>query len=87
MSESMIERVANVLATRRGSKAVWEEDIATARAAIEAMREPTDAMKEAMTAAALDSEYGALRYEVPDEEIQRVFTAMIDAALAEEPQK
>ena len=85
---AMIERVAEAIRLAGEgcqSGAVYVDPQAAARAAIEAMRELNDAMKEAMTAAALDSEYGALRYEVPDEEIQRVFTAMIDAALEEKP--
>lgn len=91
MAESMIERVANVLATRRGSKAVWEEDIATARAAIGAMREITDVMADV----SCDIVVGYDDFAVGDGNIylgipgypqkaQEVWGALIDAALSEQ---
>lgn len=85
---TMIERVANSIFDSIWPTQTWEMDesvcwaVATAasRSAVEAMREPTDGM---IGAATKDTEYGALRYEVPNEEISRIFTAMINAALEE----
>ncbi|WP_312414150.1 hypothetical protein [Shinella sp.] len=87
MAESMIERVARVLAERRGNKAVWEEDIATARAAIEAMRIPASAMTAAGIKRQVAWDYGEGRGvdEYPHTSEQAVYTAMIDAALEDKP--
>ena len=54
------------------------------RAAIAAMLEPNGAMRTAMNDAVTASEYGAIRHEIPDEELLRIFTAMIDATRPEQ---
>ena len=74
MVESMVERVARVLQERKYGKGcpVWEEDLAEARAAIAAMREPTDAMKRAGWDSAANEAYF------------EAYTAMVEAALNEQ---
>lgn len=76
-SKGKIEEVARALARnsnryhfdRGDSDAGWEENIDAAREAIEAMREPTDAMVD-------------VGWDAPDHPAV-VFSAMIDAALNE----
>ena len=94
MSE-MIERVARAIdplgwaipnedghypAERARREAKRAASMGAARAAIKAMLEPNGAMLAAMGDAVVASEYGAIRHEIPDEELLRIFTAMIDAA-------
>jgi hypothetical protein len=73
MTDSMIERVGNVIAARLtiaiATGNLSMQDIA--RAAIEAMRNPTDAMEDVGNA--MDGEVGALT----------TWQSMIDAALNE----
>lgn len=73
---SMIERVARAIAKGEYGENVddvWHTCIDDARAAIEAMREPTEAM--------LDAGYGA---EPTGAALVAPWEAMIDAALAEQ---
>lgn len=80
----MIERVARAICkAQTQSEQVWQAFLPEAIAAIEAMREPTDEMVEAQERAVSSSEYAALRYDVPDDELLRIYTAMIDAALTD----
>lgn len=78
MSQSMIERVTDALCKECmevfGAK--WSGDVAKrfARAALEAMREPTPAMLER-----------AFGYGLPREALARYYREMIDAALKEQP--
>ena len=81
---SMIETVARVLATRiYGNDKLWQDCTDDARAAILAMREPTEAMEDAgieavkAMAAGLDPVY--------PEDARCYWYAMIDAALGEQP--
>lgn len=91
MSENMVERVARAIQATRGprenrdrappaTRQLWLSD---ARAAIEAMREPTTAMIAAADALTV---VGALDYhtaiDVPADH-DEAWRAMIDAALAE----
>lgn len=76
MCESMIERVARAIQAKldyefaeRGGLAADEMAVMAARAAIEAMREPTESMRRA----GLSHIYTA-----------EIFSAMIDAALSEQ---
>lgn len=91
MTESMIERVARAIRDSDcgvGSDAPWEDYIDDARAAIEAMREPTDTMWEAGAEAlyghprhkaeewAKDDKYESWGHPADD-----AYKKMIDAAL------
>lgn len=78
MAETMIERVARALSATQGM--YWTEHLRAARAAIEAMREPTDRM--------LDAGVAANTVELPSGgqiivAVDPAWDAMIDAALAE----
>lgn len=77
MSNSMVERVAKALAKEDGlGHDFWRQCIPAARAAIEAMREPTDAMCDA--ADALDRvEHDVLKTALPFD----AWIAMVDEAL------
>lgn len=82
MTDSMVERVAKVLSDycAAADQGVFEPTKA-ARAAIAAMREPTEAMWERGYAAACEHDYGETP---PDHEIANAtYRAMIDAALKE----
>ena len=92
MGEDMVERVARALcrvdshpenATMDG-KPLWMDYIPEARAAIEAMREPTGAMAKAGAGAELTTSYGG-EYNTFDylsgENAADVWRDMIDAAL------
>lgn len=88
MSETMVERVAKVLHELPGDGYEWataseeqrQHARVYARAAIEAMREPTDAMK-----AAWDKDFTAwLDHQIQDDD--HLYKVMIDAALSEKPQ-
>lgn len=94
MSESMIERVAEAMARQVGGKPLSDNEYYTdahrewyrkaARAAIEAMREPTEAQINAACAARIPL-YPAWEGEKPQptagEVISVSYRAMIDAAL------
>lgn len=87
MTESMIERVARALMSAQESRdldyaspMVREAYLFAARAAIEAMREPTEEM---LDAAYVGSEIGDFMDGLPDEVLSQAFTDMIDAALKE----
>lgn len=78
MSE-MIERVARAICettSGTGDDHQWEMFVDEARAAIEAMREPTPQMVDSGMAC----EAGTF-----EEDIQRIFKTMIDTALSEQP--
>lgn len=78
ISES--ERVA-LLDAIWSAHSLRDKYMAKARAAVEAMREPTEAMRDAGYAAACEHDYGDLP---PSYEIAPVtFRAMIDAALSD----
>jgi len=70
---SMVERVARAIAE---SNEVWGDDLVKARAAIAAMREPTEAMVNAGSHLYVA---GTARGEL-DYEAETVWKAMIDAA-------
>jgi hypothetical protein len=92
MTDNMIERVAAAIADRLGEGAAFLDDshpdfhatvhtaehyLDVARAAIEAMREPTESMATNSFATAYNrGPYG-------DKEVRRIYRAMIDAALNE----
>lgn len=84
MSE-MIKRVAEAMVARRnlpeGTYINWDTFCADARAAIVAMREPTERMKDAgecaLSIAGLDN--------VSPTDASEAFTAMIDEALKPQP--
>lgn len=92
MENEMIERVARALVLSEfgcdpGTKArdgrpLWEFHVGKARAAIAAMREPTEAMKEAPDNAGIadDDEYSIGEFYA-----EQIWQAMIDAALAQNP--
>lgn len=48
---------------------------------IDELENPSDETIDAMGKAINDSDYGALRYEVPDEELLRIFKAMVCSVL------
>lgn len=81
MTDTMIERVARRLAQlevgegERLADAFWHQFIGDARSVLTAMREPTEAMIEAAYAVEPDGRVPAL---------SDAWTAMIDAALAED---
>jgi hypothetical protein len=78
MSEdSMIERVARAL-SEAGAASDWDHAAAAARAAIEAMREPTEAMVDAASAAAQKPTGWHMVY-------RNIYRAMIDTALKDTP--
>lgn len=81
MAESMIERVARAIceADMEAFDGMEELYLAQARAAIEAMREPTEAMTFAGMRAA-EKVGGA----ISSTEVNSVLTAFIDAALNEQ---
>jgi len=78
MSEpEMIQRVARAIHRKRhGDERGWQSVSPEARAAIEAMREPTPEMVAGLGAAAMSR---------PDLTIAEMWRAMFDAALAEPP--
>lgn len=76
---TMIERIEHILNTTPDE--YGSRDIASLILGV--MRAPTDEMMAAQERAVSSSEYAALRYDVPDDELLRIYTAMIDAALAE----
>jgi hypothetical protein len=85
-AESMIEAVARAIAhhagvdpdRERSGAFQWQAYVGIARAAIAAMREPTDAMVDAGAAERFDS-----RYESEENHAKHVWDAMIDAILNE----
>lgn len=79
MSE-MVERVARAIAETRAYGVGWEERLA--RAAIAAMREPTEAMQVAEGIDTLGCKARLGEY-LDDWDAAGVWQAMIDAALAE----
>lgn len=97
MPDTMIERMARALSqVQTGSEENWPTCVKEVRAVLTAMREPTEAMLPAGARAASrnDVEFrvdDALEYDQADNlyrqemrgDVQRAFTAMIDAALAE----
>lgn len=85
----MVERVARAFVEHlRGEGAiVWEEDIAAARAAIEAMREPTEVMlPERGVRVGFFSDADGIEDNmyVDKDEARDVWRAMVDAALNEQ---
>ena len=78
MSE-MIERVAQAICGDDNPENILTIHRTRARAAIEAMREPTDAMKVAALSATFDEERGGDRVYARDVPI--IWNAMIDEAL------
>lgn len=93
MSESMVERVARAIADKHGFEHIVFFDMYRdlARAAIEAMETPTEAMDDAGYKSQLDDNWPDPRpkndegYEFTSEVIQArlAYRAMIDAALKE----
>lgn len=85
MSESMIERVAKAIAKARGGwhadEGQWRSCEDEARAAIEAMRDPT----EAMTLAMLQAWETPPGEDADSSDMTPNWKAAIDAALAEIP--
>ena len=84
----MIERVGSALANACMDEfgRTWTNDVRWkfARAAIEAMREPTPHMQEA-GAAELERQRIALEWDSPSIWIGKFFSAMIDSALSQSP--
>lgn len=83
MSESMIERVARAIFSDRYPDEDWKEYqkrdyCGHARAAIEAMREPTDAMVDSGHSRPNDFQHGQTT-------VVEIYEAMIDAVLSEKP--
>lgn len=78
---SMVERVARAIVDRRHGKGAFihGENLADARAAIEAMREPTEEMREAWGAEDCDDHPAECHIN------PRRWSAMIDAALGSRP--
>lgn len=95
---TMIERVARAIATAErldpdgavmvGMKTMraWESRLPHAHAAISAMREPTQEMREAATDIAIDTGRGGLTA-LNWEEAESVWQAMVDAALTSGDEK
>lgn len=76
--QGMIERVAKALADELDmSLTFWEEYIEAAKAAIQAMRIPSQAMMDAGDGCC--GEYGCGDYRM-----KQIFSAMVDAALNEQ---
>lgn len=73
--QSMVERVARALYGAGDNAVGWESVVDEARAAIAAMREPTEAML-----AILEDR---MEYWDNDKPISDIYSSMIDAALAE----
>ncbi|WP_313666276.1 hypothetical protein [Shinella sp.] len=87
MAESMIERVARAISRSQvETERMWQSFLPEASAAIEAMRIPASAMTAAGIKRQVAWDYGEGRGvdEYPHTSEQAVYTAMIDAALAEE---
>ena len=81
MNDNMIERVARALCKESGGKAVyWENWIADATVAIQAMRKPTPAMIKS-GGTLLDDDEG--RFMTDEERATRNWQAMIDTVLSE----
>lgn len=82
MAESeMVERVARAIHEKAyGSSVMWRESVPAARAALEAMREPTNTMRNAGCAVGPDTLSGGFDYDDAD----RVWSAVISAALGQE---
>lgn len=80
MSESMVERVARAIAASRGHKGngISPAFYRDARAAIEAMREPSTSMQNAGW-----REIDRQGFATEDTEVAPIFRAMIDAALSD----
>jgi hypothetical protein len=67
------------------ANACWSNFAGTARAAIDAMREHTEAMLDAGTAALWDACFGSDPGWLPGSKANEVWQEMIDAALTESP--
>lgn len=89
MSE-MIERVARAISQSFHEEGYiegvsdpseWEEFLKAARAAIEAMRDPTDAMQQAVWEACFDNKYDGTQAPAA----YAMCVAVIDAALEDKP--
>jgi hypothetical protein len=79
----MIEKVARALsAAEDGNEENWRSFTPDARAAISAMREPTEAMANA-GGLAINADEDVLA--VTAQEARQAFTAMLDAALGDAP--
>lgn len=72
---TVIERVARSIGLVRGHTQAWPEDFLYARAAIEALRDPSAAMASAAAKAAWHSGSGV--------DPRRICVAVIDAALSD----
>lgn len=81
---SEIEEVARAIHAASEEVYTIEASRLLARAAIEAMREPTDAMRLAGSRAGPYDDDGD--YTMGEDAVEDIFTAMIDAALSEQPQ-
>lgn len=82
MSESMIERVAQAIAkAQTQTESMWQAFLPEASAAIEAMREPTEAMVDAGGDEEVFADGAA--YMSLGRVAVEAYQAMIDAALAE----
>ncbi len=86
---SMVEKVARAMLNTMNKDVRWTQKLPTeleailiARAAIEAMREPTEGMREA-GALEISDENSAFTQERDSKNAGYVFGAMIDAALAD----
>lgn len=77
--KTMIERAAKALRECGPSAGAAYED--AARAVIAAIRTPSGRLSDALADATCASDYACLRHESPPFEIERIYTAAIDAVV------
>ena len=84
---NMVERVARALAARMvaADNVSWEHCVDDARAAIAAMRVPTETMTEAGCVAGYEQSAGIKVSRPFTLKVNPIYSAMIDAALSEPP--